>query len=342
MISTALARGRLPLVRFGVSVGLLVVLATYLDLERVVGRLRSMDTRWVVLALAISLLQVALSAWRWRFTAGRLGLQLPFVAALREYAIGTFLNQVLPGGVAGDLSRAWRHGRALAPGLDGQALRAVMLERASGQIVMLAIAGFSVVWLPRPLGAGARAVLLGVALLSAAVAAELLVWARWQRQADDSLLRRTWADARAGLLSPGALPAQLLSSTLVVMSYIAVYLVAARTVGVDTPAPTLLPLVAPVLATMLIPATIAGWGVRETGAALLWAAAGLPVADGVAISVAYGLLVLVSSLPGAVILIVAPETRISSGRGRRPHRRRDRNVAPEDATPDRASRSDPA
>ncbi len=342
MTTTTPTGGRLPLARLGVSIGLFAVLATYLDLEPVVARLRSMEARWVVLALAISLLQIALSAWRWRFTASRLGLHLPFVDALREYAIGTFLNQVLPGGVAGDLSRAWRHGRAMARGLDGQAFRAVVLERASGQIVMLAIAGFSVVWLPQSFGAAARAALLGVVLLSAAVGAGLLVWARWQRQADDSLVRRTWADARAGLLSLGALPAQMLSSSLVVMSYMAVYLVAARAVGVDTPAHTLLPLVAPVLATMLIPATIAGWGVRETGAALLWAAAGLPAADGVAISVAYGLLVLASSLPGAVILIVAPKTRISSCPGRRPRRHRDRNVAPEDAAPDRASRSDPA
>ncbi len=47
----------------------------------------------------------------------------------------------------------------------------------------------------------------------------------------------------------------------------------------------------------------AGWGVREGAAAVLWGAVGLSAVDGVAISVAYGLLVLFSTLPGGLILV---------------------------------------
>ena len=81
---------------------------------------------------------------------------------------------------------------------------------------------------------------------------------------------------------------------------------------------TLLPLVAPVLVSMLLPVTVAGWGVRETAAATLWGAVGLASADGVAISVAYGLLVLLSSLPGALVLLAG---RRLNRRRRRPGRR---------------------
>ena len=66
----------------------------------------------------------------------------------------------------------------------------------------------------------------------------------------------------------------------------------------------LLPLVAPVLVTMLFPVTIAGWGIREGAAAMLWGAVGFTVVDGVAISVGYGFLALFSSLPGGVILAI--------------------------------------
>ncbi len=309
MKSALTAQGGLLLARLGVSVILLVILAAYLDLDRVIDRLGNLEARWVAPAVAISLLQVVLSAWRWRFTAGRLGIRLPFVAALREYAIASFLNQVLPGGVGGDLGRAWRHSRALPPGLGGRALRAVVLERASGQLVMLAVAGGSLIWLsapPMPMAVP----LLGMGLLVLVVSA-LFAWDVSRPRATDSLVRRVWDDSRAALLSLGALPAQLISSVLVVTSYITVYLLMARAVGVETPASMLLPLVAPVLVAMLIPATIAGWGVREAAAAFLWNAAGLPVADGVAISVAYGLLVLATSLPGAVIFIVRPAARFS-------------------------------
>ena len=71
----------------------------------------------------------------------------------------------------------------------------------------------------------------------------------------------------------------------------------------DTPLPVLLPLVAPVLMSMLIPVTVAGWGLREGAAAVLWGAVGLTAADGVLVSVAYGLLVLIGSLPGALFLM---------------------------------------
>jgi hypothetical protein len=78
------------------------------------------------------------------------------------------------------------------------------------------------------------------------------------------------------------------------------------------------PLVAPVLMTMLILVTVAGWGIREAAAAALWGLAGLTPADGAAISVTYGLLVLVSRAPGLVVL-----TRtVIGGRGGRARPRR--------------------
>jgi hypothetical protein len=106
------------------------------------------------------------------------------------------------------------------------------------------------------------------------------------------------------VLSRDALPFQLISAALLVASFIAVYLVAARAIGVDTDVLRLLPLIAPVLMTMLIPVSIAGWGVREGAAAALWGMVGLTPEDGVAISVAYGLLIFVASAPGALVLLV--------------------------------------
>ena len=98
----------------------------------------------------------------------------------------------------------------------------------------------------------------------------------------------------------------------------------------------LVPLVAPVLMAMLIPITVAGWGVREGAAAALWGLVGLTPEDGVAISVAYGLLVLVSSAPGVPIL-----TRILiEGPGRRGRPVPTGSDGREAAAPGRGSRPD--
>ncbi|SVD58880.1 uncharacterized protein METZ01_LOCUS411734, partial [marine metagenome] len=186
----------------------------------------------------------------------------------------------------------------------GTAVRAVILERASGQLVMTMVAAGSVIWLLLTLERTGWLRFLGVVAVSGVATSGLIFWLWQQRISDDSLVRRAWRDTYAALLSIRALPIQLASSVLIVASYLLTYLVAARAVGVNTPLLILLPLVAPVLVTMLFPVTIAGWGIREGAAAVLWGAVGLTAVDGVAISVGYGFLVLFSSLPGGVILAI--------------------------------------
>ena len=292
------------LVRASVSIGLLLGLAWWIDLETVGSRLAGMQPAWVLLAVGISVPQVAALAWRWRFTAGRLGVDLSFASAWREYYLSIFLNQVLPGGVLGDVSRAWRQARGQTRLLDpsGPATRAVIFERLSAQAVMTTVAVVSLLALPVTVNRGSRLVLFGAGAVAVLIVITTVVWMRRQSSAQ-SLAGQVLADLDAAHLSGPVFAAQLGSAAIVVGTYLATYVTAARAVGVDTPLPVLLPLVAPVLMTMLIPVTVAGWGLREGAAAVLWGAVGLTAADGVLVSVAYGLLVLIGSLPGALFLM---------------------------------------
>lgn len=297
-------RRRHVVLRAAVSVGLLAGLAWWLDLGTVVSPLAQMRLGWVLLAVAISVVQVAVLAWRWRFTAGCLGVDLSYTAAWREYYLSIFLNQVMPGGVVGDVSRAWRQARAQTRQreLAGPAVRAVIFERLSAQAVMTAVAVVSLLALPVTVNRGSRLVLFGAGAVAVLIVIAMVVWMRRQSSAQ-SLVGQVLADVDAAHLSGPVFAAQLVSAAIVVGTYLATYLTAARAVGMDTPLPVLLPLVAPVLMSMLIPVTVAGWGLREGAAAVLWGAVGLTAADGVLVSVAYGLLVLIGSLPGALFLM---------------------------------------
>lgn len=292
--------------RFAISAVLLFLIGQALDVADVLARLSTLDARWIGAALVLSLLQMLLLAWRWRFTAGRLGIDLPFGAAVSEYYLGVFLNQLLPGGVSGDVSRAWRHARTPAP--TGPAVRAVILERMTAQVVMTTVALASVLYLLGWSG------LQQAAAASAAIGLAMVVVRRLVGRAEPGSWRaRIWADTRAAVLVREALSIQLVTSLVATSSYIALFLMAARAIGVPTETVMLVPLVAPVLMTMLIPITVAGWGVREGAAAALWGLVGLTPEDGVAVSIAYGLLVLVSSAPGALVLT----TVLPGGRDRR-------------------------
>lgn len=280
---------------------LLAVLAYVVDVQEILDRLAGLEPVWVVAAVTLGVAQTLVSAWRWRYTAARLGLDLAFPTALAEYYLAIFLNQVLPGGVLGDANRAWRHaGRSRREDRSaGPAVRAVVLERASGQVVIVGLAflsaGFVAAEVDR-VGLWIGTLAVGVVTLAAVVR----VLQRTRRAA--SPLGQLARDARTAIFEREALGVQLGTSAVIVASYVLTYLCAARAVGIETPFTVLAPLVAPVLLAMLLPLSIAGWGVREAAAATLWGAVGLGMSDGVAISVAYGLVVLLGTVPGAVVL----------------------------------------
>ncbi len=291
--------------RWGFTLLLLLATGYFLDLGVLWRELAQFSLLALLAAMVVSVAQVALSAWRWRYTARRLDLVLPMVVAVREYYLATFLNQVLPGGVMGDVNRAWRH--SLDSGERLASAHAVMIERMSGQLVMMAVAlslGVWLVWyrygmLEALSEYGERALLL----LTGLTATVVLVTSIWQRAKDYvHTLRR---DLRKALLEWPAVGVQLVSSAGVVASYLAVFSLLALGAGYWSDphmALVLTSLCSLLLLVMAIPVTVAGWGVREGAAALLWPMAGMPAEQGVALSVGYGLAVLLSSLPGVLFV----------------------------------------
>ncbi|WP_228260779.1 lysylphosphatidylglycerol synthase transmembrane domain-containing protein [Marinobacter orientalis] len=295
-----------PWLRWALTLLLLLTTAIYLDISAVWQELVGFSLPMLLAAMMVSVLQVLVSAWRWRYTAGRLVITLPFVVAVREYYLATFLNQVLPGGVLGDVNRAWRH--SLDSGARLGAVHAVMIERLSGQLVMIAVALGLGIWLAlhQVRVAGVVSDLGGFAILSVAVVMGLLglaarFWARGSGYIH--ALRR---DIRKALLSWPALLVQMSSSVVVVATYLGVFALLALGGGYwagVVELMTLMALCSLLLLAMAVPVTVAGWGVREGAAALLWPLAGLPPEQGVALSVGYGLAVLISSLPGVLFIV---------------------------------------
>ena len=54
------------LIRLVISILLLLVVSRFVDAGDVLSRLATMSASWVAAALAISIVQVGTSAWRWR------------------------------------------------------------------------------------------------------------------------------------------------------------------------------------------------------------------------------------------------------------------------------------
>ncbi len=292
---------RRPWVQRGiVSAALLAAVALWVEPAAIVSEVTRLAPGWVLAALVISVLQVMLSAWRWKLTAGLVDVPLRFRYALREYYLALLVNQLLPGGVLGDAGRAHRHARQAAS--KGSAWRAVVIERASGQVAVAMLTLLALFSSPLWHAALGAPLLLTIAASLVAVLVALVALGAWM-QRGHGLTLPDWCntlgrDLRRGLLRRGVWPLQLASSLAIVLSYGLVMVCAARAIGSEMPALEVLALAPVLLLAMLVPLSIAGWGVREGAAAGIWMLVGLPAAQGVAISLAYGVLVLLSSLPG--------------------------------------------
>jgi glycosyltransferase 2 family protein len=269
---------------------------------------------WSLLAAtSITVLTTVCSAWRWRTVARGLGVGLPLGTAIAASYRSQFLNSALPGGVVGDVHRGIRHG--LDAGDLGRGLRAVAWERAAGQVVFVVLAGATLLLLDSPVrpAMGWVVAAVAVAALGGAVALRALPLLGPSRGA--RIARAARADIRGGLLSPRAWPVVTVTSVVVAVGHAGVFLVAAWTTGSDASLPRLWPLAMLVLLAMVVPLNVGGWGPREGVAAWAFAAAGLGAAQGVAAATAYGVMGLVATLPGGLVLA---GDRMARGRARRP------------------------
>ena len=258
------------------------------------------DLGWFALGVLTTIPQLAGSAMRWSFAAKRLNVPVPFSRALSEYYVSSLLNQLLPTGIAGDALRISRH----ASFTDGarpaytRSMRAVVLERSAGQLVL-----WCCVALSTPLWGGpwSTALSVGLGLLVVGSLALLALRARTPRHLPRTWLNGVLDDTTRALVDRGAVRVHLATSLLTLVSCVAMFGCAARAISAPLEFAELVRIAPLVLVSMAVPVSFAGWGVRELATTALYAASGLDPGLGATTAVVYGLMSLVGSLPGFVL-----------------------------------------
>ncbi len=173
-------------------------------------------------------------------------------------------------------------------------LRTAYLAYYRSQLINATVPGGVVGDVHRGVRHGWRGVLwergLGQVVQVALVGALLLpgVW-RWAALA-----------ALAAVLTLGG--AVLLLSALAVAGHLVIFLVAAESAGVALTPWQLVPIGALVLLGAAVPLNVAGWGPREGVAAWAFSSFGSSAAVGLSVSVTFGVLAMVATLPGLLVL----------------------------------------
>lgn len=279
----------------------------------VVDALGRIDGWSLVAVSGIALVTTACTSWRWVLVARGLGLDLSLREAVTASYRSQFLNVSLPSGIVGDVHRGLSHGRDT--GDVGRALRSVVWERSAGQAVQFCLASLALLIVPSPVrGPLLAAPALLVTAAIAALFALVLLATRRSRSPVANGLHAVTTDVRRAVLGRRTWPGVLGASIVAVVGHVATFLIAARTAGIVASPLGLIPIAFVVLLAMALPVNLAGWGPREGAAAWAFGAAGLGAGHGFATAVVYGGLVLVASLPGAVILTVSSVRRASRDR----------------------------
>ena len=302
--TTARMRGALRSRRVAVTarlvlgLGVLVAVIATVGTAPVVHGIQSIDARSVAAALVLAAIATAAAAWRWRVIAGRLGVDLTWGNAFGKYYQSQFLNTVIPGGIVGDVHRAV--GDSLTASDIARSARAVVLERTVGQAVQVGVSlvVFAVVGTQFQ-GYLASVVAIGLGLIALALAVVAVSSGRAR-----AVLLREARQIRDGLGSPRVAAHVVLASLVVIACHVATFAVATAAVGVTVPAERMLVLALVVLLGASIPLNVGGWGPREGVAGWAFAVAGLGAAAGVAASTLFGVLTVISVLPGAIAMAV--------------------------------------
>jgi glycosyltransferase 2 family protein len=303
-LNERLRRLGLTAARFSLSGALLWLLLSRTDTTALMARLVAIDPRWLTAAFALTLVQVVLISWRWAVIMAGLNASIGTMRALRINLAAFFLGQALPTSIAGD---AWRVWKIRSLGFDiGTGLRGVLIDRTTAMIglvlVMLPTAPLLLARMPDPemRWSVAAGLAIGVALLALALSADRLS-GRWASGRLSGVAE--FGRAVRGLLSHPVTAIPIIGVSVVVhlAAGVTMWLIAGS-LGLAVGLVDCLVLMPPIVLVAGMPLSIAGWGLREGAMVAVFALVGVPMEGSLLMSVLLGLLLLLVSLPGGLVL----------------------------------------
>lgn len=291
----------IALAKLAVSAILIAVVVRAFDVRGALERIASAGPVDTLMALALAAAILPLQTLRWKVVLRESGHELPFARALGLVWIGQFFSQVLPSSVGGDALRMWyAHKSGMAP---GPAIVTVIVDRVVSLLGILVLVAGGLPWLLRAMPEGAArtgiVVLVAAGVAGFAVVALFAADAPWlHRWRPARVLLAPWVLLRRILLAPRRLAFALASSVAGTAGFCAVVFQLGRALGLELGLADCLLLFPPVMLATAIPISVAGWGLREGAMVVVLGYVHVAAADAFALSVLFGLVVIVASLPG--------------------------------------------
>jgi uncharacterized membrane protein YbhN (UPF0104 family) len=304
----------IPCLKAGVSVALLALLFSKVDVARLWTVARTASIPWLVLALALYFGMILISAWRWGLLLRAQHILYPFRGLTSSFLVATFFNNFLPSNIGGDVIRITD--TAPAAGSKTLATTVVLIDRGIGLLglALVAAMGASAGLGPAkvgPVGPGMLWAGFGVAAMLATPA--LLNPEGFTRILQPlRVLHPEWVGERLERLtaalsrfkeSPAALASCFVGAIGVQVTLVGFYLAIAHSLQIPITFAQLAVIVPISFIVQMVPVSMNGFGVREATFGFYFTRLGLPLESALLVSFIGAGLVLLFSLSGGVAYV---------------------------------------
>jgi len=270
---------------------------------------QNLDWRWVAVTFGLMVLGLFVRAYRWLMLLQGLHATTRFRRLVELYMVGNFFNTFLPSGFGGDVVRVLEVSQDVP---NNVAAGTVIVDRLTGLMMLFALALVALPFRPDSFPPDLLWPIVGVSLIGLTGGFVLL---------EGSLIRRFggWLPGKlsvtdekqplAKLLNAvqgcgwGAIGKALAVSAVFVGILAAWWMTAGFALGLHQISYTYFLLVIPILSVSMLAPSIGGLGVRETIAPLLFAGAGLPAGDAIALSLLVFIIQRMTGLLGGPLYI---------------------------------------
>ena len=287
-----------------VSLGLITLLVNQVDFNKIVNILKNVDIAMIVYALILLIIQVFIATTRWQYVLKCQKIMLDYKNTLQILWSGLFFNQAMPSSVGGDVILGYylkKQGITL-----GRATLGVLMDRLFGMagLVLLVVASLPLLFglISDPIArSGVLFIALGISL------ALLFIFFTDKLPGNFShlrVIRGFYSLSQEGRhcisKNYNGLIIMIMSILIHLISVIAVMTMAIG-LGINVEWGGILLMIPLTSLIMVVPISIAGWGVREGVMVVGFGYLGVAPEAALALSILYGLLILAVALPGGAI-----------------------------------------
>jgi uncharacterized protein (TIRG00374 family) len=307
-----------------VSVALLWILFTRVDVSRLWLVARQASPSWLLAALGFYLGMTLTSTWRWALLLKAQHLVFRFRSLVSSFLVATFFNNFLPSNIGGDVVRIADTARLA--GSRTLAATVVLLDRGIGLLALVFIAAVGSTLHPRfgdghTIGAGI--LWLGFAVATTFAIAAVRFPHGFARLAHPlRRLHAEWVDERLARFTatlsrfretPGTLAGCFAGAVLVQAAIVAFYVGIAHSMRIPIGFAELTVIVPVTLIVQMLPVSMNGFGVREATFGFYFTRLGLPLESALLVSFMGAALILLFSLSGGVMYLVRHAGRAQAG-----------------------------